>query len=68
MISAHMQELLNLQSHPNDKTNQLISIYDNIMVDIHGFERLGILSEKYGSLPIPVLVSRMLTETTLQVE
>ena len=67
IISAHMQELLNLQSHPSDKTNQLRSIYDNITVHIRGLESLGVSSEKYGSLLIPVIMSRMPTDIALQV-
>ena len=67
IISAHMQELLNLQSYPSDKTNQLRSIYDSIMVHIRGLESLGVSSAKYGSLLIPVIMSRMPTEIALQV-
>ena len=62
-----MQELLNLQSYPNGKTNQLRSIYDNIMVHIRGLESLGVSSEKSGSLLIPVIMSIMPTEIALQV-
>jgi len=67
IISAHMQELLNLQSHPNRKTNQLRSMYDNIMGHIRRLENLGVSSEKYGGLLIPVIMSRMPTEIALQV-
>ena len=66
-ISDHMQELLNLQSHPNGKTNQLRSIYDNVMVHIRGLENLGVSLEKYVSLLISLIMSRMPTEITLQV-
>ncbi len=67
IISTHMQQLLNLQSHPNDRVNHLRSIYDNIMIHIRGLESLGIASEKYGSLLIPLIISRMPGEIALQV-
>ena len=67
IISAHMQALLKLQTYQNDKTSDLRAIYDKIMVNIRGLESLGISSEKYGSLLIPVIMSRMPSDITLQV-
>ncbi len=67
VISAHMQELLNLQSFANEKAVNLRSIYDNILVHVRGLESLGVSSEKYGSLLIPVIMARMPAEVTLQV-
>ena len=64
IISAHMQELLSLQ---NDRTTELRTIYDKIMVHVRGLESLGISSEKYGSLLIPVILSRMPNKIVLQV-
>ena len=46
---------------------QLRSIFDNIMVQVRGLEYLGISSKKYGSLLIPVIMSRMPTDISLQV-
>ena len=67
IISAHMKELLNLQNCPNGTTGQLRAIYDRINVHIRGLESLGVSSEKYGSLLIPVIMSRMPSEISLQV-
>ena len=67
IISAHMQALLKLQTYQNDKTSDLRAIYDKIMVNIRGLESLRISSEKYGSLLIPVIMSRMPSDITLQV-
>ena len=67
IISAHMQELLNLQSHPNDNIMHLWAIFDNITVHVRGLESLGISAEKYDSLLIPVIMSRMPSDISLQV-
>ena len=67
IISAHMQALLKLQTYQNDNISELRAIYDKIMVNVRGLESLGISSEKYGSLLIPVIMSRMPSEIALQV-
>lgn len=67
IISAHMTELLNLQNFSNDRTNDLRSIYDNINVHIRGLESLGVSSERYGCLLVPVIMKRMPNEIALQV-
>jgi len=67
IISAHMQSLLKLQSFQNDKLSDVRSIYDTIMVHVRGLESLGVSSEKYGSLLVPVIISRMPEDIALQV-
>ena len=67
IISAHMQSLLKLQSFQNDKLSDIRSIYDTIMVHVRGLESLGVSSEKYGSLLVPVIISRMPEDIALQV-
>ncbi len=67
IVSAHMQAFLNLQNHPNDNVTQLRSIFNNINVHVWVLESLGITSEKFGSLLIPVIMSRMSPEIALQV-
>eukprot|EP00795_Rhopilema_esculentum_P014774 gene14774-biopygen4485 len=67
IISAHMQALLKLQSCENEKITDLRVIYDTIMVHIRGLESLGMSSDKYGSLLIPVIISRMPEDIALQV-
>ncbi len=41
VISAHMESLLKLQSLPNQNTEQLRKIYDEIYVDVRVFQSLG---------------------------
>ena len=67
IISAHMQEILKLNTNPNETVTQLRTILDKINVHVRGLEALGITSERYGSLLIPLIMSRMPTEITLQV-
>ena len=67
VISAHMRELLSLQTSSNEKANRLRSVYDNIQVHVRGLESLGVSSKQYGSLLIPVIMSRMPAEITLQI-
>ena len=67
VISAHMRELLNMQMSSNEKANNLRALYDNIQVHVRGLESLGVSSKQYGSLLIPVIMSRMPSEITLQI-
>lgn len=48
--SAHMESLLKLQSLPNQNTEQLRKIYDEIHVDVRVFQSFEMLSKSYGSL------------------
>ncbi|MCP3659751.1 MAG: DUF1759 domain-containing protein, partial [Bacteroidetes bacterium] len=67
IITSHMQALLKLQNSPNDKVSQLRYIYDNINIHVRGLKSLGMSEEKYGSLLVPIIMSRMPREITLQV-
>ena len=67
VISAHMRDLLNMQMSSNEKANNLRTLYDNIQVLIRGLESLDVSSKQYGSLLIPVIMSHMPTEITLQI-
>ena len=67
IISAHMQALLKLQTYQNDHTSDIRVIYDKIMVNVKSLESLRLSSEKYGSLLIPVIMSRMPREIALHV-
>ena len=62
-----MQALLKLQNCPNDGTDQLRKIYDSINVHVRGLESLGMTADSYGSLQIPIIMSRMPKEITPQV-
>jgi hypothetical protein len=49
LISAHMDELLKLQTCSGEKSSQLRYIYDKVSVNLRGLESLGVHSEQYGS-------------------
>ena len=67
VVNAHMQELLTLNNAPNELVPQLRSIFDNLNIHVGGLEALGITLERYGSLLIPAVMSRMPLESTRQV-
>ena len=67
IVSTHMQALLKLQNCPNQSVEQLRSIYDSINVHVRELESLGTPIEKYGSLLIPIIMSRMPEDITIQV-
>ena len=54
-----MKALLNIEGHKNMKTDELRELYDNVNVHIRGLEALGISSDKYGCLLIPVILKSM---------
>ena len=58
LISAHMEELLKLNIRAVDKPSQLRFLYDKISVNIRGLKALGIKSEQYGSLLIPIIMAK----------
>ena len=67
IISSHMEELLKLQTCSSDKAYQLRTIYDRINIHVRSLEALGITSEHYGSLLIPIIMSRIPGEISLQI-
>ena len=67
IVSAHMDELLKIPSCTNDKVNLLRLVYDKISVHTRGLAALGISADSYGSLLIPVIMSKLPKEIRLQV-
>lgn len=67
VISAHMDELLKLPVSSGDKPSQLRIIYDKISVNVRGLEALGIKSDQYGSLLIPVIMSKLPSEIRIEI-
>ena len=59
VISAHMDELLRLPSCTGDKSSSLRYVYDKISVHVRGLQALGVSSKEYGSLLIPILMSKL---------
>ena len=59
IISTHMDELLKIPGYTSDKTLQLRFVYDKISLNVRGLESLGVSSSQYGSLLIPVIMSKL---------
>ena len=59
IISKHMDEMLNIPECVNDNASQLRLVYDKISLSIRGLESLGVSSNQYGSLLIPVIMSKL---------
>ena len=62
-----MDELLKLPVCQTEKPAQLRYIYDTINVHVRGLQALGINSNQYGSLLIPVIMSRVPKDISLQI-
>ena len=67
IISSHMEGLLKIPSCSSDRSCSLRSVYDKIMVNIRGLEALGVTSEQYGSLLIPVIMTKFPSEIRLRI-
>ena len=67
VISAHMDELLRLPSCAGDKSSSLWYVYDKISVHVRGLEALGVSSKEYGSLLIPILMSKLPNDLRMRI-
>ena len=67
IISAHMDNLIKINPCANDKPNQLRYMFDQIRVQIRGLESLGVKTESYGQLLIPIIMLKLPSEIRLQV-
>jgi hypothetical protein len=67
VISAHMDELLKIPVCSGDKPSQLRFVYDKISVSVRGLEALGVASSQYGSLLIPIIMSKLPAEIRLHI-
>ena len=59
IISKHMDEMLKIPECVNDNAPQLRLVDDKISANIRGLESLGVSSNQYGSLLIPVIMSKL---------
>ena len=57
-----MDELLRIPPCSNDKIGQLRFVYGKINIHVHGLKAFGIDSGQYGSLLIPIILSRVPNE------
>ena len=67
VISAHMDELLKIPACTGNKSSQLRFVYDKISVSVRGLEALGVNSSQYGSLLIPIIMTKLPPEIRLQI-
>ena len=59
LISAHMEEVLKLNICAVDKPSQLRFLYDKININNRGLEALGVKSQQYSSLLIPIIMAKL---------
>ena len=59
IISKHLDEMLKIPGCVNDNPSQLRLVCDRISINISGLESLGVSSSQYGSLLIPVMMSKL---------
>jgi len=69
IITAHMEELLKLSDNASERTQtqSLRSLYDQITVHIRGLEALEVNADQYGSLLIPIILSKLPSEVRLRI-
>ena len=67
IISAHMDQLLKISCCTSDKAQPLRSLYDKINVHTRGLASLGVSSKEYGSLLIPIIMSKLPNEVRVEV-
>jgi hypothetical protein len=54
-----MDEILKIQACTSNRTGQLRYVYDKISVHVRGLATLGVSSEQYGSMLIPIIMSKL---------
>ena len=68
IISAHMDELLKIQGcNDSDRFTSLRYVYDKITVHVRGLASLGVDSDQYGSLLIPIVMAKLPSELRLRI-
>ena len=66
-IAAHIDEILKIQTCTSGKTNHLRYAYDKISVHVRGLASIGVSSEQYGSILIPIIMSKLPSEIRLEI-
>ena len=62
-----MDEILKITGCANDRSNSLRFVFDKINVHVCGLASLGVASEQYGSLLIPIIMSKLPNEVRLRI-
>ena len=67
VISAHMDELLHLPNCNPDKSSSLRFVYDKVSIHVRGLESLGVSSKEYGSLLIPIVMTKLPNDLRMRI-
>ena len=67
IVSAHMDEILKIQACNGERLSSLRYVYDKISVHVRGLASIGVSSEQYGSLLIPIIMSKLPNDIRLQI-
>lgn len=67
IISAHMDEILKIQASTDGRLSSLRYVYDRISVNARGLASLGVSSDQYGSLLVPIIMSKLPSDVRLQI-
>jgi hypothetical protein len=67
IIAVHMDQIMQIPACSEGRTQQLRFIFDKIDVHVRGLTSLGIPADQYGSLLIPVSMSKLPSEIRLLV-
>lgn len=68
IISAHVDEMLKIQASTDGRLSSLRYVYDKISVNVRGLmASLGVQSKQYGSLLIPIVMSKLASDVRLQI-
>ena len=67
IISAHMEELIKISPCTGERPSSLRYVFDKINVNVRGLSAMGISSTQYGSLLIPIVMSKITPELRLRI-
>lgn len=67
IITAHMDEVQKIPASTGDRPSSLRFIYDKISVHVRTLASLGVSSDQYGSLLIPIILSKTPGDIRLQI-
>ena len=62
-----MDEVLKLPPCVGERPAQLRFVYDKVSVNVRGLEALGVKPDQYGSLLIPIIMSKLPGDLRLQI-
>ena len=67
IISAHMDEIMKISSATGDQTAPLRFKYNEVSVHVRGSASLGVSTDQYESLLIPIIMSKLTSDICLQI-